>query len=236
MTFNNDTLNFKRFLYLLTNNLRVQAKPIMMVAATLTLFLMLMPYHASGESAMYFQILYIGGFIVTSLAFKDLHDHSKAHLFLMLPCSNLERFLSRWLLTSVIYALGTLLLYYVYSLVSTVVLIQIFNKQSSTLPLIDSELWMGILKYIILQSVVLLGAISFKRFILIKTALVVGVFFTLLSLFSVLSGLVLLFPDYSQSKSLFELMFNGSHFIFWVILAPFCWYLTYLRLTEYELK
>ena len=40
-----------------------------------------------------------GGLLLTSLAFHDMHHPLEGQRYLMLPCSNLERFLSRYLLT-----------------------------------------------------------------------------------------------------------------------------------------
>lgn len=48
-----------------------------------------------------------GGLLLTSLAFHDMHHPLEGYRYLMLPCSNSERFLSRYLLT------GPLLLLYV---------------------------------------------------------------------------------------------------------------------------
>jgi hypothetical protein len=48
-----------------------------------------------------------GGLLLTSLVFHDMHHPLEGYRYLMLPCSNLERFASRYLLT------GPLLLVYV---------------------------------------------------------------------------------------------------------------------------
>src|SRR5437870_5174244 len=107
-----DTIRPQRLLRLLTNDLRLQTKTILITAITVAVFLALLPFHVTGSPDAYFLILYIGGFIVTSMAFNELHDRNKAHYYLTLPCSNLERFLNKWLLTSIGYAIGTLLIYY----------------------------------------------------------------------------------------------------------------------------
>jgi len=230
-----DTLNLKRLSHLIINDLRLQAKTILIAAAAIIIFIMLMPFRVTDDSSAYFNILYVGGFIFTSVAFSDLHNRSKAHLFLMLPCSNLERFLSKWFLTSVGFAMGALIIYYILSVIGVAFYLVMFKWHVNALNIFDPDLWNGIVQYIILQSIILLGAIIFKKQVLIKTALVISCFFLVLGLFSLLIASIVFYPDYSQSEFSIQATLRGGHFIFWVMLAPLCWYITYLRITLYEL-
>lgn len=230
-----NTLNLKRLFWLIKNDLRLQSRPILIVACTVLIFLALMPFHVANSTAVYFLVLYTGGFIVTGLVFNELHDRSRASLALLLPCSNLERFLNKWFLTSFGYALGVLLIFYLFSLLSFVVNLFIFHQHIPMLNILQTVLWIGILKYVILQSILLLGAITFKKFALIKTALTLGCFLLVFGLFSIVLAWMFC-PDCFQGMAFIQAILRGGHFIFWVIIAPFCWYITYLRLTEYELK
>lgn len=232
---NSATLNLNRLGHLILNDLRLNKKMILIVALTLIVFFALMPFHVTGTASVYFAILYIGGFIITSSAFNDLHQYPKAYLSLMLPCSNLERFLSKWLLTSIGYALGVLIIYYLFSLISVAVNILLIHRTIYPLDILQPTLWIGIGKYIILQSIVLLGAITFKRYALIKTALAIGCFFLALGFLSTIIAWIF-FPNYFPAWTLLSNAITGSYFFFWIILAPFCWYITYLRITEYELS
>ncbi|MEO6186969.1 MAG: hypothetical protein ABIP38_02515 [Steroidobacteraceae bacterium] len=119
-----------------------------------------------------FGIFLVGaGLIVTSMAFQDMHHPLERYQYLMLPCSNVERILSRYLLTGplfILYAvvafsgmdwLGNLLtdawkgarepLFSPFS-VSAVVLLRV---------------------YLGVHIVMLTGAICFRSYALIKTAL-----------------------------------------------------------------
>lgn len=228
------SLNLKRLYKLIKIDIKSNIKTITMIAATLFLFLFIMPFHDTVNTFNYFFILYVGGFIVTSRIFNELHDPQKASLFLMIPCSNLERFLNKWLLSSIGYAIGTLSICYLYSLLSAS-LNHFTDKQP--INLFNADLWINICKYLILQSVVLLGAITFKKNSLIKTTFVLGILCTILSLFSLMVGWLLFFPNHlAEGVFMIQSSLNGWRFIFWIVIAPICWYITYLRLTEYELK
>jgi hypothetical protein len=230
----NNIFCLKRFSQLILNDLRLRKKIIFITAATLIIFSALMPFHVTSHTGAYFFILYLGGFYISSSAFEEAHDPRKAYLFLSLPCSNLERFLSKWFLTSLGYALGILAIYYAFSWLSFIMNTFVFHHYMQVLDITDAGLWLGIKKYIVLQSVILLGSILFKRHALIKVALCIGCLFLLYSLFSGL--LAWMFCADCIAYPLTGQIISSVYHAFWLLLAPFCWLLTYYRLTECELK
>ncbi len=233
MSLHND-INLSRLHKLIMIDIKSNYKTIILIAATIFLFLFIMLSHETNPIDNYYFILYAGGFVITSRIFNELHDPQKASVYLMIPCSNLERFLNKWFLSAIYYAMGTLLICYLYSLISA-----ILNGFSDRHPIdiFSPSLWIEIWKYLILQSVVLLGAITFKKNPLIKTTFVLGLLSAVLSLFSLLVGWLFFYPNHlGQGIYMIENSLRGWHFIFWIIIAPICWYITYLRITEYELK
>lgn len=208
----NNYFSAYRLSHLLINDLKQHAVMIFISAVVLLIFFSVLPYVF---------VLYIGGFILTSTAFNDLHDRQRAHLFIMLPCSNLERFISKWFLTSLGYAIGTLIVYYCSLLLKK-------NTQEFSLYILRD-----VGNYIILQSIVLLGAITFKKHALIKTALFVSIVFMLLSGLTMLN-VWLFYPHYFNP--MMDSISIRKYMDFWVLIAPFCWYVAYLKLTEYELN
>jgi hypothetical protein len=211
----NDYFSIRRFFKLVSNDLFLYRKVILIAAIVLLII-----------SPPYSFVIYVGGLIVTSMVFSDLHDRQKASLYLMLPCSNLERFLSKWFLTSIGYIFGTLALYSLFFL---------FNKQPFDLTQLD--FWFSILKYMVFHSVILLGSITFKKYALLKTALFVWVFLMGISLFYSAMTFFNAFLFYPGFLALIiDNMFNGPWGMICLLVAPFCWYVTYLRLTEYELS
>ncbi len=230
----NNSLNIKRLSQLLKNDLLLHRKMILIIACTLAVIFTLLPLDVSDTGA-YFLLLYVGGFIITSLAFNDLHDNAKAAIFLTLPCSNLERLVSKWLLTGIIYALSLLILYVVFSALNAGISAWRFGGSFTIVDIFQTDVWFEIGKYIILQSIILLGAICFKRYTLIKTCLALA---CLALIISILSGIIAWI--FCPGCTHYDFAFHYTHHIiglgFWIILAPFCWYITYLKLTEFELK
>jgi hypothetical protein len=89
--------------------------------------------------------------------------------------------------------------------------------------------------YLIFQAIFLLGAIYFKRYALLKTVLClvcVGITFTLLAhiVFSALFGVHSAVYLAAYSRHLNE--FKSA---FWLVLAPLCWVISYVRLKEAEI-
>ena len=208
----NNYFSINRLYHLVLNDLKQHATMIFITAVSLLIFFSVLPY---------LFVLYVGGFMLTSVAFNDLHDRQRAHLVLMLPCSNLDRFISKWFLTSIGYAMGTLALYY------------LFLFLTKNISEFSPGLWGSIGNYVILQSIVLLGAITFKKNALIKTALFVSIVFIFLT------GLIMLnvwlfYPNYFDP--IMDSISIKKYMEFWILIAPFCLYVTYLKLTEYELN
>lgn len=237
-----DTLNLKRLYQLIINDLRMHAKTILIVTLTLMMLSVLMPFYVTGSAGTYLFILYVGGIIITSLAFNDIHDRTKANLYLTLPCSNLERFLSKWFLTSIGFAIGVLIIYFIFSLVIAALNFFLFRHP---LNIFQPILWSSIWKYILLQSIFLFGAIRFKRFSFIKTMFFICFVTFCLSVVAI-GSLWLLFGyfDIQHNTMLIETHMPESlryvikffFLSFWVILAATFWYFTYSRITNYELS
>lgn len=241
-----ERFDINRFIKLTVNDLRFQAKTILIFSVAMLVFFLIMPFDFTNGSGVYLALLYIGGFIITSSAFKDLHDHQRAHLYLMLPCSSFERFFSRWFLTSIGYAIGLLGLYYLFLLLRFLILLSSVNlgishQHIQLMNIVEPGLWISIGKYIIFQSVVLLGAISFKKHSLIKTALILGCFFLVLNFFSMIMFFMffshfLIDPHASIHFMTPHTTTKHGYFIYWLFAAPVFWYTTYLKLTEFELR
>ncbi|HMA11183.1 MAG TPA: hypothetical protein VKO83_04805 [Steroidobacteraceae bacterium] len=116
-----------------------------------------------------------GGLLLTSEIFRDMHHPLERYHYLMLPVSNAERFLSRYLLT------GPLLVLYL--LVAFAVMDWVGNqlagwlKGASAPPFSPGHLPITILLrvYLFVHLIGFLGAICFRSMSLAKTALAVVV-------------------------------------------------------------
>lgn len=231
-----ENLNLIRLFKLIKIDIVTNKKSIFVTAALFAVVLALFPFHVTGSLSAYSLLLYIGGFMVTSNAFSEMHSTQKAFQYLTLPCSNLERFLSKWLLTTIIYALALLIIFYLLSELSFFANAIFFHNMVSVFVLSHFVLWVDIGKYIILQSLFLLGAAYFKKSSITKTALLIGCFLIFLAMLLFLFSWVVC-PGCTHI-ALFDLVsqsLNGLSFIFWVVMAPFCWWMTYVRISECEI-
>jgi hypothetical protein len=194
--------------------------------------------HPSG----YTFALLTGGFILSSLAFNDLSHSLKKYNYLMLPASTLEKFFSMWLLTCACWIIAFTLIFILYS-IGVNALGHLFFSEKTYLAFdpfgkIPVE---AIKYYLVLQGIFLAGAVHFKGYVLPKTILALLLFgmacgiifyFTLSDLFQ--SGAESI-AEYGAMKGtpLYQVWLVVK-WMFWWLLAPLCWVITYLGLKEQE--
>lgn len=191
----------------------------------------------------YASTLLIGGFILSSLAFRDLGNPLKRYHYLTLPASTFEKFIGMWLLTSV----GWIFLYTLTYTVYTVVVNPIGHLLFSHVTFQAFEPWgefprQAMKFYLVLQGIFLVGAVYFRGYVLPKTL------FTLI-LFGVAVGTLTYFimadvflADHectSEECSLLVEMeghqaWKVAQGLFWWGLAPLCWVIAFLGLKEQE--
>lgn len=200
--------------------------------------------------------LLLGGFIFTSLSFWELKRKDTRQFFLSLPASNLEKGMSKWIVTGLIFPLIWLLAYQLFAVFANTWMI---NKGFAmvSLPLSDPWVWLWVMAYISLQSIFFLGAIVFPRISLVKTVLILlalGFIIRLIFLFT-LENLFPLFSTRSEGMAVSEgwelsrnVFFHVDYVSFWLDkmpafllsvlifgLLPILSYISYLKLKEKEL-
>lgn len=121
------------------------------------------------------QLLFFGGFIVTSLAFREARQNGSAAFYLTLPASLFEKLASKLLVTSVGFALGSLVFYTATAAVSEGINTLIFGTSHGFFNPFDPTVLKAVALYLLAQSVYLLGSIWFKKFAFVKTVLWVSV-------------------------------------------------------------
>lgn len=201
-------------------------------------------------------ILIIGGFIATSSIFKEVHRRESAHGYLMLPASPLEKVVSRILLSNIGWILLTVVWYSLYSFISAGVTVLITDQHHPIFNPLHTQVLLVSAHYIVLQSIFLVGAVCFRKGHLFKTLLtlfIVGVLFSILTTIA----LRIIFAPYfngffavDQAQMigpLFENLpfrFAGSielletvrNVVYWALLAPVAWIITYTRFREVQIK
>jgi len=119
-----------------------------------------------------FGVYLIGqGLLFTSVSFQDMHHPLERYQYLMLPCSNLERFVSRYLLTGPLFILYVILTFSVMDWVGNQVADAWAGAREPLFTPFTQDIWVVIRVYLAAQLVMLTGAICFRSYALIKTAL-----------------------------------------------------------------
>ncbi len=184
----------------------------------------------------------------TSMAYKDLLQVNKAYGYLTLPVSNVERLISMLFLTSIVFAVFYTLYYWVFAAILNGIGSLYTSLDFITFNPFNEMVIKAVKLYIVLQSIFLLGAASFKRFPFLFTMLTLFVATVILITITGLTVRVA-FAEFITNNievNPEKLMPEGirrfleedaekvARFIFWYLLAPFCWFITYLKLKERE--
>ncbi len=201
-------------------------------------------------------LIFVVGIIATASAFRESHKKLKNHEWLMLPASTLEKFVSRLLMHTVVFLLLTLVLYFLFSLLSLLVVRVILGEPFPMFNPFDTFIWKVMGHYIIIQSVFVLGAAWFKSHNLIKTVLAIAVISISISILGSLVGW-LVFNDYfwilmrghfdfnitmadgfdsARLESLIGSLALFSKILYFGLLAPVCWFGSWLKLRELEVS
>lgn len=237
-----DIFNFKRLVLFLRSDLVIRARSIIVFAGTIYAVLFLCDmffgeYISRFHSTLYVITLFAGGFFVTSHIFSDLHDKMQGVVFLTLPASPFEKLLSRWLETSVGYALGILMLFSLL-FVFTNLFKAVFIPEMRNIAIFHINYWeiiQPLIYYMLMQPVFLLGALYFKKSSMAKTILCCCVFVLLIFFIKFLFAALFFTQDIVFQQLIVWRYYGITLNTFLLLLAPTCLFITYLRLCESEI-
>jgi hypothetical protein len=147
-------------------------------------------FNAGVYGSLFAPFLFIGGIIATvSLFHFDLFKRENQHTFLMLPATNLEKFLSKSLVGTILYPVALTLFFVLSSLIIELSLLLIFKNPVTIFnPFMMKEYWSIMARYWVIISLFILGSTIFRKMALVKTALS----FTIVVLLSTAVGLLFL--------------------------------------------
>jgi len=204
---------------------------------------------------LYFPLLFIGGFIATSMIFKELHLDGQSVFYLTLPGSNLEKFLSKLLVTSLGYAFGSLFFYTAVSSAAEGINRLIFGYGHAFFNPFTGDVLQAVAAYLVTQAVFLVGSVYFRKLAFIKTNLYLWLFSIVLTVLAAVSAWIV-FRDYAVGpriglapyfqglggsgemeavlRPMAEKFLQVAKVLFWGAAAPVCWIIAYLRLRETE--
>ena len=199
---------------------------------------------------LFLLVLFLGGILVTSRSFKELHDPVKGLAWLLLPASQLEKTLARILLTTVVLIAGSMLFFFIFSLVSEGVNTLLAGRRHTLFQPFDPLVLKGAMTYTAIQAPFLLGAVYFRKHALSKTILAMLGFSVLFCLAVFVAARILFGEQLSGLE--FDDLFTGAGYgverarlsglgraaalaakvFFWFALPLVSWTTCYFRLKE----
>ncbi len=251
INFKNLFLFIKRYLFLNKNTLVVAFGA---VSGTIFLILMFAAYQTKSlNSNILFSTVmpffFLGGLIFTSSSFKELHDTKTSYSFLTFPISTFEKLTGIWLTTSVLFSLVSIAIIYIINILASVLFSQLFSFPLYINNIFTLQLFTAVGKYIVIQSIFLLGAIYFRKNNFLKTILAISVIFIVFAILTGLAGRIIFngymgphnFGFNSNNISIGnQSMFSDTipqilDFTFWYLLTPFFLVVSYFRLKERQI-
>lgn len=186
--------------------------------------------------------LMTGGFILSSLAFDDLSNTLRRYHYLTLPASTFEKFVCMWLLTSAGWIILFTIIYSFYTFIANAVGPILFRHISFQPfePLGEYSLT-TMKSYFVLQGIFLVGAAHFRNYVFPKTLFTLILFGTVCGAIAyfIMEDLLLAHECNAGECELVKRMKVHQawllvKWLFWWVLAPLCWVITYLGLKEQE--
>ena len=246
----NNTFSVARAWYALRADLTQHSRAVLTgVGASAALILVINVITARGAHGggmhvgLFPAVMGIGGILFTSSLFTDLHDKARAHGYLTLPVSTLERWAVRLLLSTIAVAAAAMAGYFLVTLLGAGVSELIWGRSHGVF-VPGADAWRAVLSYLVTSSLFLFGAVYFRRWHAFKVVLATSGLLLALTLLA--AGLAwLLFPavfaafdrdvDLMEiSPPLAEAVELGAKIFYWGVMGPLFWFLTYLRLREAE--
>jgi hypothetical protein len=204
-------------------------------------------------------IIYIMGFIFAAKQFKIFAYTPGGMHYLLIPATHLEKLVCNILLTTVYfftmitisYSIGNIIGTYLYNIVLSIsnpVSWEFFGSTDvhsvgNNIDLLQGNVFLNmIVKFLVIQSIFMLGSVYFKRNAIGKTLLTLFAFTIFIGIIEVffLKGI---FGEMSFARNMHSFSFNADNSdlqesfryglnIFNYLLIPFLWIVTYFRLKE----
>jgi hypothetical protein len=175
-----NTISLARFQRVLQNDALRMLRPVLYCTLAFLALTLLLHATLSGTGAatqpstsmVVFGIYLLGGgLLLTSLVFHDMHHPLEGHRYLMLPCSNFERFLSRYLLTGPLLLLHVVLSFTAMDWVANQLTAAWMDVRDPAFSPFAPPALVMIRAYLFAQVLVLTGAIFFRSLALPRTVL-----------------------------------------------------------------
>lgn len=187
---NNARFSFSRFLHLIWMDARFWARPLGLGAVATALGVVLLSFLAAFSrggshfhAEMYGWILGLGGLVFTSRAFLELRYPLATQHFLLVPASLEEKFLARYVISSVGYVAISLTGYLLVQLVSEGLNLFLLGRTNPLFFPDNLRHLQFFAAYMAIQSLFFAGAVYFRKYAFLKTWFFLTGMFFLFALF-----------------------------------------------------
>lgn len=194
-------------------------------------------------NAIFFPItLLLCGTIITFIIFSDLRRINRSYQYITLPCSMLEKYLSKLLLTSLGLLLSVICAFFLFSIIAAGINQFFFGNYH---PLFNPSSYRSLLiieLYLAIHGIVFFGIVYSNSIHLLKTTLVVLGSGTIL-IFIQFMFIIIFFGQYIQFENYFKPLtiiylskdnIETLNYLFWFLLIPSFWITGYIRFSETE--
>ena len=213
----------------------------------------------SGEPEGYLQeyiaIFMVGGIFLSVRSFRHYYRRERNTPLLMLPASKTEKWMEKFLISTVIWMAVSFAVFTLCTLISAGLNQLIFGYHTSPVWW-DNVIWEIYLHYLVVQSIFFLGSSVFRKTALFKTLLSLFIISTVIAILSAFffrfmfgdlfrtvmdlhfgRGIIIHPGDINPEAMVFFRKFGTAVKIFyWAFIMPFCWAVSYIRFTEIEVK
>jgi hypothetical protein len=115
--------------------------------------------------------LLVVGLVLTSASFQDMHHPLERYRYLLLPISNFERYLSRYLLTGPLFVIFMIVAFTIMDWSGNLVTQWILETSEPLFNQFSKLTWWTVYVYLALHAIMFTGAICFRSYALVKTVL-----------------------------------------------------------------
>jgi len=193
------------------------------------------PELATQQNNMYFSEMLIAGIFVAGMAFRDFRTKEKTMSYLTLPAQTIEKFISNWLYSGVIFMIIFTVLFGIFNLLNIFIVEYLTDYDISFFNPFTEDFVNFLKAYIPIHAVFLAGAAWFKRIPLFFTSFAIfiislAIFFFVLAIgYMIFDNGTLAYTSTDKIISV-EILKNFATYA----IPPLFWFVAFLKIKEKE--